>query len=84
VAQWRDKYKQANDRCKSEIELRDEIANKLNAEIEDLKEELLMAKRILRDPQLSQLASRKFHDSINKNNETKFLADGTVLTELLE
>jgi len=33
--------------------MRDQLTNKLNAEIDDFKEELLMAKRILKDPHLS-------------------------------
>lgn len=50
--EWRQKYNTAREEQKSEIEVRDMVANRLNGEIEDLKEELLMAKRILKDPQL--------------------------------
>lgn len=60
------------------------ISNKLNSEIQDLKEELLIAKRILKDPRLSQLASRKFNEMIEKTHDGKFLVEGALLTDLLE
>lgn len=47
---WREKYNKANKDMQEEIQLRDNIANRLNGEIEDLKEEILIAKRILKDP----------------------------------
>ena len=42
-----------------------------------------MAKRILKDPGLSQMATRKFHGTIDKQDENKFVAKGAVITELL-
>lgn len=43
-----------------------------------------MAKRILKDPHLSQLASRKFHEAISKNTDNKFLCENSILHDLLD
>ena len=64
--------------------MRDVISNRLNDEVGDLKDELLIAKKILKDPRLSQLASTKFQETINRKNDHKFLVDGAVITELLD
>jgi hypothetical protein len=42
-----------------------------------------MAKRILRDPNLCQIASRKFHKLIDKNNDGKFLSEDAWVGELV-
>ena len=81
---WRDKFNKAQEAQKQEIEMRDIISNRLNGEIQDLKHELLIAKRILKDPQLSQLASRKFNETVNKDDDAKFLNQGAQLTALLD
>ena len=64
IQMWRNKHNEVCEKQRQEIEIRDAISNRLNGEIQDLKEELLIAKRILKDPQLSQLASRKFKETI--------------------
>ena len=42
-----------------------------------LKEEVLMAKRILKYPNLSTIITRKFNKNVDKLNENKMLIDGT-------
>lgn len=64
--------------------MRDQLENKLNEEICDLKEEILIAKRILKDPNLSNLATRKFAETINKFEENKFFAESAAVTDILE
>ena len=49
-----------------------------------MKEELLLAKRILKDSNLNALANKKFNGSIEKEDSSKFLAQGAILTDLME
>ena len=49
-----------------------------------MKEELLTAKRILKDPNLTQMANKRFKDAVDGEDDTKFMKDGGVMTELLE
>ena len=48
-----------------------------------MKEEILMAKKILKDPNLCTLASRKFNNTIDKTDDRKFIVKGAVVTGLL-
>jgi len=50
------------------MHLKEEIETRLREEIEGLKEEVLMAKRILRDPKLSEMATIKFGELLEKKN----------------
>jgi hypothetical protein len=43
-----------------------------------------MAKRILKDPGLSQIATRKFNEAIDRENDKRFAAEGSVLHDLLK
>jgi|TARA_B110001450_G_scaffold209163_1_gene200053 hypothetical protein len=45
---------------------------------------MLLAKRILRDPNLSQLATRKFKSTINQDDDHKFICTDAVITDILE
>ena len=49
-----------------------------------MKEELLMAKQILKDPTLSRMATTKFHHLIDKVNDDKICTEGAIITDLLE
>ena len=59
-------------------------AKKQVKNIKDMKWEILTAKRILKDPNLTKFASRKFSNTVEKRNELKFLKEGAVINELLE
>jgi len=48
-----------------------------------MKEEILMAKKILKDPNLCTLASRKFNKTVDKVDERKFIVKGAEVTGLL-
>jgi len=52
------------------------VEKQLKKEIDDLREELLMAKRILKDPNLSHHATRKFNATIDKFDNRKFMVEG--------
>ena len=52
-------------------------------EIENAKQELLLAKKILKDPTLSKMATLKFNNVIDKINEEKICKEGTLITDLL-
>ena len=41
-----------------------------------MKEEILMAKKILKDPNLNTLANRKFNGTIDQKNERKMVVGG--------
>lgn len=45
---------------------------------------MLLAKRILRDPNLSQLATRKFKQTISQDDANKFICADAVITDILE
>jgi hypothetical protein len=49
-----------------------------------LREEILLAKKILKDPNLSLMASRKFNGTIDKKDPDKLVVTGAVITELIE
>lgn len=49
-----------------------------------MQEEILTAKRILRDKNLTTLANTRFHSVVDAENTNKFLCEGAVLTELLD
>ena len=66
------------------MEIREVIKAKLQKEIDELREEMLIAKRILRDPNLSQLATRKFKQTINQDDDHKFISADAVITDILE
>ena len=67
-----------------EIKTKDALIDKSAKDIALLKEELLMAKRILKDPGLSQIATRKFNETIDRENDQRFAAEGSVLHDLLK
>ena len=48
-----------------------------------MKEEILIAKKILKDPNLSTMANRKFNNTIDKVDDKKFIVKGAVITGLL-
>ena len=48
-----------------------------------MKEEILIAKKILKDPNLCTMANRKFNATIDKIDDTKFIVKGAVITGLL-
>lgn len=48
-----------------------------------MKEEILIAKKILKDPNLCNIASRKFNNTVDKVDEKKFIVKGAVVTGLL-
>ena len=49
-----------------------------------MKGEILTAKRILKDPNLSKYATRKFNGTVDKHKPVKFLMDGAQITEMIE
>ena len=49
-----------------------------------MKEEILIAKRILKDPNLSHHATRKFNVTIDKHDETNFMVTGAEIKALVE
>ena len=53
-------------------------------EIKGLKEEMLTAKRILKDPNLSHFATRKFKENIDKVAPNKFLQEECEIRDLIE
>jgi len=44
----------------------------------------LIAKKILKDPNLSHIASLKFHDTIDRVNDDTMCLKETILTDLIE
>ena len=72
------------EKFRNEIKVRDKIENKLQSEIVELKEEILLAKRILKDPNLCQTAMRRFHECVEKESDAKFLSEGGIVTEIIE
>ena len=44
----------------------------------------MIGKKILRDPKLSQLASRKFNTTIDQFDDSKFLFKNAIITDLIE
>jgi hypothetical protein len=48
-----------------------------------MKEEILIAKKILRDPNLCTIANRKFNNTVDKVDDRKFIVKGAVVTGLL-
>lgn len=49
-----------------------------------MKEELNIAKTILKDPNLSQLATRKFHSIVEQSVESTFLAKDAIINDIIE
>ena len=49
-----------------------------------MKEELLLAKRILKDPNLSHYATRKFAETIEKRNDRKLMLGEADVRDLIE
>lgn len=60
------------------------IDKKHKKEIEDLKDEILLAKRILKDPNLSLMATKKFHGTVETKDEAKMIVKGAVIHEIIE
>lgn len=67
-----------------ETNLHEAARGVLEREILDLKHELLLAKRILKDPNLSKLANRKFKTTLDQDNPAKFFVAGAQIKELVE
>ena len=67
-----------------ELKVRDRIKSNLDAKIKDMKQEILLGKRILKDPNLSHMATRKFNTNIEKFQAAKFLVEGCQITDLIE
>lgn len=84
IKEWRRKYNQQHKDSKREMDIRDMVANNLQKEIAGLKEEILTAKRILKDPNLCNMANRRFAELIEADNANKFMTTGGVLTEIID
>ena len=83
ISDQRAKFKKQNEKFVKEIATWEQIEKKQKVEIESMKEEILMAKKILKDPNLCTLASRKFNNTIDKTDDRKFIVKGAVVTGLL-
>ena len=59
-----------------EVMVREGIEKKKDAKIADMSEEILTAKRILKDPNLCYYASRNFKKTFDKHDGTKLLITG--------
>lgn len=64
------------------MKIRDATEKKLQERFDEQCEQLLAAKRILKDPNLSLMANRKFNGFIEKSDPGKFMAEGCVVTDL--
>ena len=73
-----------NETFDRENKLRDATEKQLREKYEAIKEELLTAKKILKDPNLSLIATRKFNGHIEKSDPGKFMAKNCVLSDLQE
>ena len=73
-----------HERFNKEMEIKDHIVRDLRQEIRSLKDELAMAKTILKDPKLSQLATRRFGDVIDTESDNKFALGNALVSDLLE
>lgn len=60
------------------------METKLRTEIAELKQELLLAKKILKDPNLSHQATRKFHENVDKVDDGKIMIKGAEIRELMD
>jgi len=49
-----------------------------------MKEEILLAKRILKDPKLTELVSRKFNANIDRQNEGRMVVGGAEVRDLID
>ena len=67
-----------------EIKTWEVIDEKHKSEIVDLKEEILLAKRILKDPNLSLMATKKFHGTIEEKDDAKLVVKGAVIHDIIE
>ena len=63
--------------------MKEKVEDKLNNEIKDLKEEIMMAKKILKDPNLSTIVTRKFNAHIDKDNDNKMLIEGAEIKTII-
>lgn len=84
VDNLREKLVKQNDYFTKEMDARGTIQRKHVKQIKDLREEILMAKRILKDPRLSLLATRKFNALIDKENEEKFMLKSALVTDIIK
>lgn len=84
IKEWRKKYNQQAKDAKREMDIRDMVANNLQREISALKEEVLTAKRILKDSNLCMMANRRYTELVAQDNANKFMTDGGVLTEIID
>ena len=64
--------------------VREGIEKKKDEKIADMAEDILTAKRILKDPNLCYYASRKFNSTFDKYDGTKLLVPGAKVTNLIE
>ena len=78
------KFMSENVKHRLEVSVKDRIISKLETEIKDVKGEILIAKRILKDSNLSYIATRKFKQTIDTVNEHKVLLEGAEITDLIE
>ena len=65
IGDQRKKFKKATEKFSKEIQTWEAIEVNYKKEIAELKEEILMAKKILKDPNLNTLANRKFNGTID-------------------
>ena len=84
MREQREEFKMHNAKFKHEVRARERIEAQQKKQIDHVKEELLLAKRILKDSNLNALANKKFNGSIEKVDSSKFLAEGAILTDLME
>lgn len=84
IAAQRAKFKKASEKFSREITTWEAIEKKYKKDIGELKEEILLAKKILKDPNLSTLASRKFHNTIDQTNDRKMVVEGAQIHDIIE
>ena len=63
--------------------VKDSIVKRLTQTIEKNEDEILKAKKILKDPNLSMLVSRNFGQTIDKINPRKLCIEGAAVSDLI-
>ena len=76
--------KKHTDKFKYEIDAKDVVITQQSQKIAHLLEEVLIAKRILKDTKLNTAANKRYQGSIDTEDPTKFMVGNSILTDIME
>ena len=79
----RKKYMDVIRSYQDEIDLKAQVEKKQDQEMNTMREEILIAKKILKDPSLTEMVNKKFGKNIDTKNQNRMTINGAQVRDII-